>query len=143
MYDREVDVPRLRTHFDLHASDVPEVVQRAYEAVCEVAPAPYTSVGLNLYRSGNDSVAPHNDRLAELVPGEPISLLSLGGPRDMVISSKAKSRRPIHLSLESGSVLVMDYISQLNYLHGVPKVSNAHPRISLAFRVRPKTTIER
>ena len=39
---------------------------------------PFNSVGLNFYRDGQDSVAPHNDHLDVLVEGFPIALLSLG-----------------------------------------------------------------
>jgi hypothetical protein len=41
--------------------------------------------------------------------------------------------------LETGSLLVMDYATQIHYTHGVPKTSEAvGERISLAFRVKPE-----
>jgi hypothetical protein len=43
----------------------------------------------------------------------------------------------IHVDLEAGSLLVMDYATQLHYTHGVPKETDpVGERISLAFRVK-------
>jgi len=48
----------------------------------------------------------------------------------------------MHVDLEPGSLLVMDYATQLHYTHGVPKtIDPVGERISLAFRVkRPHPT---
>jgi alkylated DNA repair dioxygenase AlkB len=99
---------------------------------------PFNSVGLNLYRDGRDSVAPHNDHLYDIREGFPIALLSLGTTRRMTIRAKAAPRRVMHVDLETGSLLVMDYAKQIHYTHGVPKTRAAiGERISLAFRVKP------
>jgi alkylated DNA repair dioxygenase AlkB len=99
---------------------------------------PFNSVGLNFYRDGRDSVAPHNDHLNELRKGFPIALVSLGATRRMTIRAKEPPRRTVHVDLEPGSLLVMDYATQLHYTHGVPKTSDpVGERISLAFRVKP------
>jgi len=138
MYEREVDVPRLRAHFDLDDRALPAPLHEALAAVRTVVDAPFTSVGLNLYRDEHDSVAPHNDKLEDLVRGHPIVLLSLGATREMVIRAKQPPRRALHLDLAAGSLLLMDYASQFHYDHGIPKQrAPMGPRISLAFRVRP------
>jgi len=142
MYDREVDVPRLTAHFDLTPGEpdgrVPGAVRQAAESVGARTAVPFNSVGLNLYRDGRDSVAAHNDHLDELVPGFPIVLVSLGATRRMTIRAKEPHRRVLHVDLESGSLLVMSYATQLHYTHGVPKTrAPVGERISLAFRVRP------
>lgn len=138
MYEREVDVPRLRAHFDLDDPALPAPLHEALAAVRGAVDAPFTSVGLNLYRDERDSVAPHNDKLEDLVRGQPIALLSLGATREMVIRAKRPPRRVLHLDLEAGSLLLMDYVSQYHYDHGIPKQRTPMPpRISLAFRVRP------
>ena len=99
---------------------------------------PFNSVGLNLYRDGRDSVAPHNDHLNEICKGFPIALVSLGATRRMTIRAKAEPRRVLHVDLEPGSLLMMDYATQLHYTHGVPKTTEpVGERISLAFRVKP------
>lgn len=143
MYDRDVDVPRLTAHFRLESDagrseGVPAPIREAAREVLARTGVPFTSVGLNRYRDGRDSVAPHNDHLDELAEGFPIALLSLGTTRRMTIRAKTPPRRTLHVDLESGSLLLMSYETQLHYTHGVPKV--AYPvgeRISLAFRVKP------
>lgn len=140
MYDREVDVPRLAGHFPLASQDahLPEAIRAAAHQVIAATGVAFTSVGLNFYRDGRDSVAPHNDHLDEIAPGCPIALLSLGATRRMTIRAKAAPRRAFHVDLAAGSLLLMSYETQLHYTHGVPKTSDpVGPRISLAFRVRP------
>ncbi len=140
MYDREVDVPRLVGHFPLVPEDsrVPDAIRAAARQVIAATGVAFTSVGLNFYRDGRDSVAPHNDHLDEIARGCPIALLSLGATRRMTIRTKAAPRRVFHVDLAGGSLLLMSYETQLHYTHGVPKTSEpVGPRISLAFRVRP------
>ena len=139
MYDREVDVPRLVGHFSLAAEDahVPDAIRTAAHRVIAATGVAFTSVGLNFYRDGRDSVAPHNDHLDEIGPGCPIALLSLGATRRMTIRMKAAPRRVLHVDLAGGSLLLMSYETQLHYTHGVPKTREpVGPRISLAFRVK-------
>ena len=140
MYDREVDVPRLLGHFRLDAplESVPAAIIEAHQRVVQHLAVPFNSVGLNLYRDGRDSVAPHNDHLDEIAEGLPIALLSLGAARVMTLRQKEPPRRATQLALEPGSLFVMDYATQLHYTHGIPKTSDVvGERISLAFRVKP------
>src|SRR5690606_8952527 len=107
------------------------------ERVRAVVPGGYTSVGLNLYRDGNDSVAMHNDKLHQLVPGRPLALVSLGSARRMNIRAKAGSRA-LGIELEPGSLLVMSHASQTTHEHGIPKTARpVAPRMSVVFRARP------
>jgi alkylated DNA repair dioxygenase AlkB len=143
MYDRDVDVPRLTAHFRLLTAEgesaaVPIAIREAALEVLSRTGVPFTSVGLNRYRDGRDSVAPHNDHLNELVEEFPIGLLSLGATRRMTIRTKETPRRSLHVDLETGSLLMMSYATQLHYVHGVPKIAQpVGERISLAFRVKP------
>jgi len=140
MYDREVDVPRLQAHFSLVTDDggTPGALRLAAARVTAATGVAFNSVGLNFYRDGRDSVAPHNDHLDEIVEGLPIVLLSLGDTRRMTIRAKAPPRRVLHVDLAAGSLLLMSYETQLHYTHGIPKTTDrVGPRISLAFRVRP------
>jgi len=139
MYDREVDVPRLLGSFRLDppATSTPRALLEARDRVVERLGVPFTAVGLNLYRDGRDSVAPHNDHLNEIRKGFPIALVSLGATRRMVVRDKEPPRRAVQVDLEAGSLFVMDYDTQLHYMHGVPKTSDpVGERISLAFRVK-------
>jgi len=141
MYDREVDVPRLTGHFRLPphepAEKVPAAILQAAQQVIPRTGVPFNSVGLNFYRDGNDSVAPHNDHLNSIVEGHPIGLLSLGSARRMTIRAKQPPKRVIHVDLAPGSLLMMSYETQLHYTHGIPKAKvPVGERISLAFRVK-------
>ena len=137
MYDREVDVPRLLGSYKLDDPRLPAEIAAIRERVAERVPAPFDSVGLNLYRDERDSVAPHNDHLYEIARDQPIALVSLGAAREMVIRSKQPPKRVLRIDLAPGSLLVMSYATQLHYDHGIPKQKHAvGPRISLAFRVK-------
>jgi len=143
MYDRVVDVPRLTAGFALDDATLPVALDEAARVVRDAMGVDFTHVGLNFYRDGRDSVAPHNDKLHSIVPGYPIALLSLGATRRMDIREKepatpASKRRAWKIELEAGSLLVMSHASQLHFDHGIPKVTApVGPRISCAFRVRP------
>lgn len=139
MYDREVDVPRLMAHFRLDPApdSTPRAILDAAGRVVDRVGVAFNTVGLNLYRDGRDSVAPHNDHLNEIRKGFPIALVSVGATRRMTIRAKAQPRSVVHVDLEPGSLLVMDYATQLHYMHGVPKTNEpVGERISLAFRVK-------
>ena len=140
MYDRVVDVPRLTSGYLLDGSvALPAALAAAHAAIRDHTGVPFTHVGMNFYRDGNDSVAPHNDKLKTLIPGHPIVLLSLGEARRMEIREKLPPRRVVRLDLEAGSLLTMSHAMQATHDHGIPKTKHAvGPRISLAFRVRPK-----
>jgi alkylated DNA repair dioxygenase AlkB len=146
MYEREVDVPRLTGHYRLGPDDIaatppPGAILLAARRVIDATGVPFNAVGLNRYRDGRDSVAPHNDHLYEIAEGYPIALVSLGGTRRMTIRSKEPPRRVFQVDLESGSLLMMSYATQLHYTHGVPKTKQpVDERISLAFRVKPAST---
>jgi alkylated DNA repair dioxygenase AlkB len=139
MYEREVDVPRLVSHFrlDQPAESVPQAILDAACRVTERVREPFNSVGLNLYRDGRDSVAPHNDHLNEIRKGFSIVLVSLGAARRMSVRAKEAPRRVMYVDLEPGSLFVMSYATQLHYTHAVPKTPDqVGERISLAFRVK-------
>lgn len=137
MYEREVDVPRLRAHFRADDPALPGTLRQALDLVRTTFAAPFDSIGLNLYRDGQDSVAPHNDKLADLIKGEPIVLLSLGATRTMTIRGKQPPRHVMRVDLEAGSALLMSWETQRHYDHAIPKQrAPVGPRISLAFRVR-------
>jgi len=135
MYDRIVDVPRLVASYALDDPKLPEpirLMRPAVERFCAVA---FDSAGLNFYRDGNDSVAPHGDHVERGPEGAPVALVSLGAMRRMTIRSKTKPRRILDRDLEPGSLLVMSYESHLNFEHGIPKTKDlVGPRISVAFR---------
>ena len=100
--------------------------------------APYTRIGMNLYRDGHDSVAMHGDKLHTVAAGHPLTLVSLGAPRRMLIRAREGRRETLAVDLAPGSVLSMSHASQSTHEHGIPKTRRAQgPRISVVFRVRP------
>jgi alkylated DNA repair dioxygenase AlkB len=136
MYDRVVDVPRLMASYDLNGPGVPESIASMRPDVERFCGVVFTSAGLNNYRDGNDSVAPHGDHVERGPKGAPVALVSLGAERRMTIRSRAKPRRVLDRDLEAGSLLVMDYTSHLHWDHGIPKTrERVGQRISVAFRV--------
>lgn len=141
MYDRIVDVPRLVASYRLDDPGLPAPLAEAGRRLRAHLREPFNAVGLNFYRDGHDSVAPHGDKLHMLVPRHPIALLSLGAARRMTIRATGGTRTSVHIELEPGSLLVMSHASQLTHEHGVPKTREpVGPRISLAYRVRPPAT---
>lgn len=139
MYDRVVDVPRLLAASQL--ADLPgdSPLRAMLARVQALAPAPYTSVGLNLYRDGRDSVAMHGDKLHSLRAGHPIAIVSLGAPRRMLIRAREGARETIAIDLAPGSLLRMSHAAQTTHEHGIPKTPRAAgPRMSVVFRVRPQ-----
>lgn len=137
MYERLVEVPRRMASYRLDQDALPPLLADTAQRVAQVLHAPFNSVGLNLYRDGHDSVAPHNDKVHDLAPGQPIAVLSLGVTRRMTIRAKREPRECWHMQLEPGSLVVMSHASQFHYDHGIPKAPGVlDPRISLAFRVR-------
>ncbi|TWI01712.1 alkylated DNA repair dioxygenase AlkB [Luteimonas cucumeris] len=138
MYDRVVDVPRLLASYRTDALPDELPLADMLARVQAQVPAPYSGVGMNLYRDGNDSVAMHNDKLHILVAPHPIALVSLGDPRRMLIRAKAGDRQTLAVDLEPGSLLCMSHVSQKTHEHGIPKTKKPQgPRISAVFRVRP------
>ncbi|MGJ4729764.1 alpha-ketoglutarate-dependent dioxygenase AlkB [Luteimonas sp. SDU101] len=137
MYDRMVDVPRLLASYA--ADELPGELPLAdmLARVRRRVPAPFTSIGMNFYRDGHDSVAMHGDKLHLLGDGHPIAILSLGAPRRMLIRAAGDHADRIAVDLMPGSLLAMSHAMQTTHEHGIPKVREAGPRISVVFRARP------
>src|SRR5438270_5783747 len=92
-----------------------------------------TSMGMNFYRDGNDSVAWHGDRIAKEIEEPIVALVSLGEPRKFLLRPKGGGRSRV-FALGRGDLLVTGGRTQRRWQHSVPKVAAAGPRISLAFR---------
>lgn len=138
MYDRIVDVPRLLANYAVDASPAGLPLAPLLACVQARAPAPYSRIGMNLYRDGQDSVAMHGDKLHTVAAGHPITLVSLGAPRRMLIRAREGRRETVAVDLAPGSVLSMSHASQSTHEHGIPKTRRTQgPRISVVFRVRP------
>ena len=86
----------------------------------------------NLYEDGSVGLGAHADDEPEIVPCSPIMGLSLGAPRDFVVSGP--SGRHV-VTLQHGSAITMWGETQLHYRHSVPvRKRISEPRVSLTFR---------
>jgi alkylated DNA repair dioxygenase AlkB len=135
MYGALVAEPRRTASWPLGAPEAPSfpVIDEMAELLCRRYDTAFDSVGLNLYRDGRDSVAWHGDRIARSVVDPRVAIVSLGHPRRFLLRPRAGGRsRAFHLG--RGDLLVMGGSSQRTWLHSVPKVSAAGPRISVTFR---------
>ena len=93
----------------------------------------FAGITLAWYRDGRDSVAPHGDRIGRLCEDTVIAIVSVGAPRRFLLHPVASGRSRI-FSLGWGDLLVMGGSCQRTWLHSVPKVARADPRISVQFR---------
>lgn len=95
----------------------------------------FTSVLLNLYRSGGDSNGWHADNEKELGTNPVIASLSLGASRTFKIKHRTLKNEMPNLILDHGSLLVMKGAMQHHWLHQVPKTKQkVGERINLTFR---------
>ena len=96
----------------------------------------FNSVLANYYRSGADSMGWHSDDERELGADPLIASVSLGGNRRFLFRHrKDKHAAKYEVTLEHGSLLVMDRGVQGEWQHAIPKTKReVLPRINLTFR---------
>lgn len=114
-------------------TDLLSDIRSRVEALVE---APLNSVLLNYYRDHRDSMGMHSDDEPELGRNPTIASVSLGEQRTLVLKHKfRKELQPVHLPLDSGSLLLMKGATQHNWKHGINKSSRpCGPRVNLTFR---------
>jgi alkylated DNA repair dioxygenase AlkB len=133
MYDRMVDDPRLSRWYARTARFPHPVLHTLRDDLQAHYGVELGGVGLNYYRDGHDSVAPHADRELRRLDDTLVAIVTLGAQRPFLVRPRAKGRS-IDLAPASGDLLVMGGACQLHYEHGVPKVARAGPRISCSYR---------
>lgn len=135
MWENTVREPRLVAPWRLGKDGPlePAILEDMRIALSERYDIEFTSVGFNLYRDGRDSVAWHGDRILKEVIDPIVVLVSLGYPRKFLL-------RPVgggtskSFTLGAGDLLITGGKTQRTWQHAVPKVAQAGPRISLAYR---------
>ncbi len=96
----------------------------------------FNTVLLNLYRSGKDSNGWHADDERELGHNPVIASVSFGAPRAFHFRHKKDKSLRHKLTLEHGSLLIMEGTTQHCWQHQIPKTAKTvAPRINLTFRV--------
>ncbi len=152
MYGRTVPIPRLNAWYGdtdkdysysgIHMNPLPwiPVLTELKNRIEPVAGVEFSSVLVNLYRDGEDSVSWHSDDEPELGRNPVIASASFGAPREFQLRHKAYRRNKLpreSLLLENGSLLIMRGTTQHYWQHQLPKRSVAKvagPRINLTFR---------
>jgi len=148
LWGREYQQPRLAawfgdagasyTYSGLSLEPLPwtELLSMLRSHVEALADAPFNSVLLNYYRDHRDGMGMHSDDEPELGRNPVIASVSLGAQRTFVMKHKfRKELKPVHLPLDSGSVLLMKGATQHHWKHGINKVSRpCGPRVNLTFR---------
>lgn len=94
----------------------------------------FNSCLLNLYHSGDETMAWHSDGEKDLKKNGAIGSLSFGAERKFGFKHK-KAGDKVSLVLEHGSLLVMKHETQSFWLHRLPPTTKIKtPRINLTFR---------
>lgn len=135
LYGKVVVTPRLvaRWHTPADRATLPPVIERMRELLVQRYARPFDSVSANLYRDGRDSVAWHGDHIPLGIIDPVVATVSLGHPRRFLMRPR-QGRTELSLVLGMGDLVVMGGSSQRTWLHAVPKVAAAGPRISVAYR---------
>jgi alkylated DNA repair dioxygenase AlkB len=135
MYDHKVREPRLTAPWNIESGEPlePPALERMRQVLSGRYGVVFDSVGFNLYRDGQDSVAWHGDRISKEIEEPIVVLVSLGEPRRFLLRPKGGGKSKGFL-LGRGDLLVTGGKAQRTWEHSVPKVAQAGPRISLAFR---------
>ncbi|MFY0538793.1 alpha-ketoglutarate-dependent dioxygenase AlkB family protein [Nannocystis pusilla] len=118
MYGKTIDSPRMVCAFgddglhyryagvDRTTHPWPPHLRAARDRIAAVCGHPFNYALVNLYRTGDDYIGWHADKVSDLVPGSAIASLSLGAVRPFQL--RHKSSGELHeVLLASGSLLVM------------------------------------
>ena len=140
MYERIVDEPRLSAWWGVECG-TPEPLDLLHDmrlALAERYTEPFDSIGFNLYRDGDDSVAWHGDRHRHVVTNPVIAIVSTGAPRPLRLRPRRDQGHggpSRSWALGNGDLFVMGGACQHDWEHAVPKIrSVAGPRLSITFR---------
>lgn len=94
----------------------------------------FNSCLLNLYHNGSEGMAWHSDGEKDLKKNGAIASLSFGAERKFSFKHK-RTKTPVSIVLEKGSLLVMAGATQTNWLHRLPPTKKTRsPRVNLTFR---------
>lgn len=135
MYDQEVTEPRLTALWRKSSEKTlePPILEEMRVLLSKRYDIEFDSAGFNLYRDGRDSVAWHGDRIKKGIDKPLVALVSIGEPRRFLLKPRAGGNSRTFM-LGRGDLLVTGGRTQRTWLHSVPKVAKAGPRISIAFR---------
>jgi hypothetical protein len=136
MYDNLVDEPRLSAWWREGVGSAPPIPLLAAirDALVARYHRPFDSIGFNLYRDGDDSVAWHGDRHRKVVTDPIVAIVSVGARRPLKLRPRGGGPS-LGWNLGSGDLFVMAGACQHRWEHAVPKVRRAvGPRLSITYR---------
>ncbi|RFA17181.1 alpha-ketoglutarate-dependent dioxygenase AlkB [Subtercola boreus] len=139
MYDRVVEVPRLVSWFGPEATFPDPVLERAQNDLNDHYRRPadqvFETAGLCFYRTGDDSVAWHGDRVGRAINRDTmVAIVSVGAARTLSLRPKGGGEVQ-RFPVGHGDLLVMGGSCQRTYEHAILKSKQAvGPRISIQFR---------
>lgn len=134
MWERRLPEPRLTWWWTL--DDGPEplpILATMRHTLSARYGETFDSIGYNLYRHGEDSVAWHGDRHRHTVDDPVVAIVSVGARRPLRIRPRGGGRA-ISFELGGGDLFVMGGACQHEWEHSVPKLRHAQPRISITYR---------
>jgi alkylated DNA repair dioxygenase AlkB len=139
MYDKIVEVPRLVSWFGerdrLPHSTLDDALRLLNEHYSHLDGERFATAGLCFYRTGDDSVAWHGDRVGRSSQRDTrVAILSVGAER--VLSVRPVGGGEIlRFPVGHGDLIVMGGSCQRTYEHAILKSAKAvGPRISVQFR---------
>ena len=142
IHGKTVPTPRLTAWYGKRRSGKPPMeltptLQEIKAKIEETSGVQFTSVLLNYYRHGQDSVAWHRDKEKEFGANPIIGSVSFGETRPFDIRHVSrKDIEKIRIPLNHGSFLLMAGPMQHFWEHQVPKTAKLiQPRINLTFRI--------
>ncbi len=102
----------------------------------EVCKESFTSVLMNYYRNGEDSMGWHADDEKELGSNPIIASISFGETRSFQMRHRFdRNTEKVNIPLTNGALLIMEGSTQHFWQHQIPKSKNSlKPRINLTFR---------
>ena len=131
----ENNKPYSYSNITMHPKPMPPELQKLKNKVEMDSNHEYSSVLMNLYRTGMDSNGWHADNEKELGINPIIASLSLGAERMFHIKHKVIKDERHNFLLQNGSLLIMKESMQHHWLHQIPKTKKEiGKRINLTFR---------
>lgn len=108
-------------------------IKNKLEKVCEEK---FTTVLLNYYRDGKDSMGWHSDNEKELGINPIIASVTFGAERMFHLKHNIVAEQKLKINLQHGSLLIMKGETQQFWKHQIPKTSRPiGERINLTFRI--------
>lgn len=139
MFDKVVEVPRLVSWFGAGSRFPDPILVEAQSRLNDYYGRPpgqvFETAGLCFYRTGDDSVAWHGDRVGSAINRDTmVAIASIGAPRTLSLRPKGGGET-LKFPLGHGDLIVMGGSAQRTHEHAILKTKQAlGPRISVQFR---------